>query len=97
MAYFAGDPYDVAPVAHAVEAEGRRALTLECDVASRGAVDGAVERVVAELGSIDIVIANAGIARLVPSVELDDERFGAAARRRPDGRLPLLPRRACRT
>ena len=32
MAYFAGDPYDVAPVARAVEAEGRRALTLECDV-----------------------------------------------------------------
>ena len=75
MAYFAGDPYDIAPVVQAVEGEGRHALALECDVASRAAVDGAVDRIVAELGSIDIVIANAGIARLVPSVELDDERF----------------------
>lgn len=75
LAYFAGDPYDVAPVAHAVEAAGRRALVLECDVASREAVDDAVERTVAELGSIDIVVANAGIARVVPSVELDDERW----------------------
>ena len=75
LAYFAGDPYDVAPAAHAVEAAGRRALVLECDVASREAVDDAVARTVAELGSIDIVVANAGIARVVPSVELDDERW----------------------
>jgi 3-oxoacyl-[acyl-carrier protein] reductase len=75
LAYYAGDPHDVAPAARAVEAEGRRALVLECDVASREAVDGAVARTVAELGSIDIVVANAGIARVVPSVELDDERW----------------------
>jgi 3-oxoacyl-[acyl-carrier protein] reductase len=75
VAYFAGDPYDIAPVAEAVEAEGRRALALECDVASRAAVDGAVDRVIAELGRLDIVVANAGIARVVPSVELDDERW----------------------
>ena len=75
VAYFAGDPYDVGPVAEAVEAEGRRVVALECDVASRAAVDDAVAQVVAALGGIDIVIANAGIARLVPSIELDDERF----------------------
>jgi len=75
VTYFAGDPYDVGPVAEAVEAEGRRVVALECDVASRAAVDDAVAQVVAELGGIDIVIANAGIARLVPSIELDDERF----------------------
>lgn len=75
VTYFAGDPYDVGPVAEAVEAEGRRVVALECDVASRAAVDDAVAQVVAALGGIDIVIANAGIARLVPSIELDDERF----------------------
>ena len=73
--YYAGDPYDVAPVARAVEAEGRRALVLECDVSSREAVDDAVARTVSELGGIDIVVANAGIARVVPSVDLDDERW----------------------
>ncbi len=77
VAYFAGDPYDVEPVVQAVRGEGRRALAIECDVSSRAAVDGAVARVVAELGAIDVVVANAGIARLVPSVDLDDEQFAA--------------------
>jgi 3-oxoacyl-[acyl-carrier protein] reductase len=39
---------------------GRRALAVRCDVTSRDAVDAAVERVVAELGSIDILVNNAG-------------------------------------
>jgi len=39
---------------------GRRALALSCDVTSREAVDAAVERVVAELGSLDILVNNAG-------------------------------------
>jgi 3-oxoacyl-[acyl-carrier protein] reductase len=39
---------------------GRRALALSCDVTSREAVDAAVERVVAELGSVDILVNNAG-------------------------------------
>ncbi len=75
VTYFPGDPYDVAPVVAAIEAEGRRALAIACDVADRGDVDGAVARTLAELGGLDIVVANAGIARVVPSAELDDERF----------------------
>lgn len=75
LTHFAGDPYDIAPVVAAVEAEGRRALAIECDVGDTAAVDAAVAATVAEFGRIDIVVANAGIARVVPSAELDDERW----------------------
>lgn len=39
---------------------GRRALALKCDVTDRDQVRGAVERTVAELGSVDILVNNAG-------------------------------------
>lgn len=40
----------------------------ECDVADPDAVDGAVQELVAELGGLDIVIANAGIAKQLPII-----------------------------
>jgi len=43
-----------------IEAMGRRALAVRCDVTERGEVDAAVARAVAELGSIDILVNNAG-------------------------------------
>src|SRR5215210_2317944 len=39
---------------------GRRALAVRCDVTDRGQVSAAVERTVAELGSVDILVNNAG-------------------------------------
>jgi 3-oxoacyl-[acyl-carrier protein] reductase len=39
---------------------GRRAIAVRCDVTDRSQVDAAVERAVAELGSIDILVNNAG-------------------------------------
>jgi 3-oxoacyl-[acyl-carrier protein] reductase len=42
-----------------IEALGRRALALECDVTDRGQVDATVARVVEELGAIDILVNNA--------------------------------------
>ena len=39
---------------------GRRALALRCDVTNRAEVDAAVARAVDELGSVDILINNAG-------------------------------------
>ena len=38
---------------------GRRALALKCDVTERSQVDALVARVVAELGAVDILVANA--------------------------------------
>jgi len=43
-----------------IEAMGRRALAIRCDVTDRAQVDAAVERTVAELGSLDILVNNAG-------------------------------------
>jgi len=40
----------------------------ECDVADPGAVDRVVEDLVTELGGLDIVIANAGIAKQLPVI-----------------------------
>ena len=39
---------------------GRQALAVRCDVTDRGEVDGAVARVVDELGAVDILVNNAG-------------------------------------
>src|SRR5438094_2118127 len=43
-----------------IEAMGRRALAVRCDVTNRDEVDAAVARTVAELGSVDILVNNAG-------------------------------------
>jgi 3-oxoacyl-[acyl-carrier protein] reductase len=54
--------------AREIEALGRRAAAIKCDVADREQVREAVARVVGELGSVDILVNNAGtldhIARL---------------------------------
>src|SRR4051794_2426593 len=39
---------------------GRRALAVRCDVTDREQVSAAVDRTVAELGSVDILVNNAG-------------------------------------
>jgi 3-oxoacyl-[acyl-carrier protein] reductase len=43
-----------------IEAMGRRALAVRCDVTNRDEVDTAVARAVEELGSVDILVNNAG-------------------------------------
>ncbi|MFL5912856.1 MAG: SDR family NAD(P)-dependent oxidoreductase [Gaiellaceae bacterium] len=43
-----------------IEAMGRRALAVRCDVTNRDEVDAAVARTVEELGSLDILVNNAG-------------------------------------
>jgi 3-oxoacyl-[acyl-carrier protein] reductase len=75
LAWYSGDPHDVGPTAAAVEATGRRAVVVEADVSETAAVDALVTTAVNELGRLDIVVANAAIARDVPSAELDDARW----------------------
>src|SRR5947208_8292222 len=43
-----------------IEAMGRRALAVRCDVTNRDEVDAAIARTVDELGSVDILVNNAG-------------------------------------
>ncbi|WP_241386601.1 SDR family NAD(P)-dependent oxidoreductase [Rhodococcus sp. CH91] len=51
-------------------AEGARVVALEVDVADRGNVDSAVEKVRAELGSVSIVVTSAGIQESAPFGEI---------------------------
>lgn len=60
-------------VAAAVRAEGRQAVELAMDVASVASVRGAVERAVAALGGLDILINNAGTEEVRPSLEVEEE------------------------
>jgi len=53
-----------------IEAEGRRALALEVDVADEAAVERAAEYVVDKFGRVDILVNNAGIAKVAPLLEL---------------------------
>jgi len=46
--------------AEEIRTMGRRALALKCDITDREQVDAMVARVVGELGSVDILINNAG-------------------------------------
>ena len=54
---------------------GRRAAVVEADMRSTDAVDGIASRALQEFGRLDIVIANAGIARAIPFGDTDDERW----------------------
>jgi 3-oxoacyl-[acyl-carrier protein] reductase len=75
--WFPGDPHDVSATARAVEDAGRRCVVVEVDVSDTDSVERMVEASIAELGRLDVVVANAAIARDVPSAELDDERWNA--------------------
>ncbi len=55
------DPVGLGTTAVAIEALGRRALPIECDIADESAVDTMVARAIATFGSIEIMVNNAGI------------------------------------
>jgi NAD(P)-dependent dehydrogenase (short-subunit alcohol dehydrogenase family) len=55
------DPARCAETVALVEALGRRALAIGCDVSSRAEVDAAAERIVAELGPIAFLATCAGV------------------------------------
>jgi NAD(P)-dependent dehydrogenase (short-subunit alcohol dehydrogenase family) len=50
-----------AETARLIEARGRRALVQPCDVAKPGEVRAAVDAALAQLGRLDIAVANAGV------------------------------------
>ncbi|NKQ54178.1 mycofactocin-coupled SDR family oxidoreductase [Amycolatopsis sp. K13G38] len=61
VAYKLATPDDHAETVRQVQALGRRILAIEGDVRGQSTLDKAVAQTIAELGSIDILIANAGI------------------------------------
>ena len=62
---------DLAETARLVEAEGRRCVTATADVRDLDAMVAFVDGVVDELGSVDILVANAGVSTLGSIFELD--------------------------
>src|SRR5690242_8105984 len=63
----------LARVAGEIQALGRRALAVSCDVRRRPEVDAMVERVNGELGPPLILVNNAGIANSAKVTEITDE------------------------
>lgn len=64
-----------ASVVAEIEAMGRRALAVDCDVTDRVAVEALVSAAVSGLGRVDILVNNAGVpgeAGAKPIVDLDD-------------------------
>lgn len=58
-----------------IEAQGVRALAVQCDVKDFEAVKAAVDQVVAQLGGVDILVNNAGIIRRIPMLEMSAAAF----------------------
>lgn len=66
-------PEDLADTVGAVKSLGRRALAAQIDVRDLAAMTGFVAESVGELGRLDIVLANAGIAGTGPTMEMDEQ------------------------
>ncbi len=76
-----------AAVADEVRDLGRRAVTVTADVGDRAQVADAVDRTVAELGGLDIMVNNAGIALVGPLSEMTEEQVARIWRVNVDGVL----------
>jgi NAD(P)-dependent dehydrogenase (short-subunit alcohol dehydrogenase family) len=61
--------------AQLVEAAGRRAVCVETDISDEPQCRRLVERTVAELGRIDVLVNNAGIGTAIPALKETPEQF----------------------
>jgi SDR family mycofactocin-dependent oxidoreductase len=73
LTYPLGTEDDLRDTAKGVEELGRRCLPIICDVRDSAAVGAAVEQTLTTMGSLDIVVANAGIVSTGPLEEVTDE------------------------
>ncbi|MBL7498831.1 mycofactocin-coupled SDR family oxidoreductase [Frankia sp. CNm7] len=74
--YAGATPDDLAETVAMVEKVGRRIVAAEADVRDTESLRAALDRGVAELGRLDIVVANAGILSNGPSHELTEQTWG---------------------
>ena len=72
---FASDPHDPEETLHLVRDAGGEAVVHEVDVRSTASVDSFAQRAINEYGRLDYAIANAGILRNSPLIEMTDVRW----------------------
>lgn len=65
----------LADTARLVEAAGRRAITVETDVADPASCQALVDATVEQLGRVDVLVNNAGIGTAVPATRETPEQF----------------------
>jgi 3-oxoacyl-[acyl-carrier protein] reductase len=76
LAWYPPDGHDIEPVRRDVEAAGARAVVEEVDVRSQVDIEQVVQSAIDTLGGLDIVVANAGIARIEQRPEdVTDEQW----------------------
>jgi NAD(P)-dependent dehydrogenase (short-subunit alcohol dehydrogenase family) len=66
---------DLEDTAHRIKAIGRRAVVVPTDVSAYAEVEALVDRAIAELGGLHIVVNNSGIARVTLLAEMSPEEF----------------------
>jgi NAD(P)-dependent dehydrogenase (short-subunit alcohol dehydrogenase family) len=66
---------DLDETARQVEKMGRRALVVPTDVSAYDQVESLMQRAIAGLGGLHIVVNNSGIARVTPLAEMPPEEF----------------------
>ena len=67
----------LADTAALVQAAGRRALSVQTDVADPAQCQGLVDAAMAEFGRVDVLINNAGVGTAVPATRETPEQFRA--------------------
>jgi SDR family mycofactocin-dependent oxidoreductase len=73
--YPTATPDDLAETVRQVEALDRRIVAAEVDVRDLAGLTKVVDDGVAQLGRLDIVLANAGISTPAPTLEMDEETW----------------------
>jgi citronellol/citronellal dehydrogenase len=68
-------PGTIKETVEAVQALGRRAIPVVCNVANEDSVINMVEQALKEFGTIDIMMNNAGVAVFRPSIEMTAKHF----------------------
>jgi len=61
--------------AEALQAQGRKAAAMACDVSKKADVERAVEATAQAFGAIDILVANAGIVHAADFLDIDEKDF----------------------
>jgi 3-oxoacyl-[acyl-carrier protein] reductase len=75
LGWYRGDPHDVQETVRLVEGHGARAVAVEGDVSRSADVDALVAAALERVGRLDVDVANAGIARRVPTAEVTDDQW----------------------